>query len=104
MTVVKASAMACSSASSVRALVARNACLTFNQALLNRIEVGRIERKVASFRPGRFAKLRILGEPISDSHLMAIAVPGDVDRRRSEATWGSSNHRQVIGIRQCNCF
>jgi hypothetical protein len=41
--------------------------------------------------------------PITDSNLMAITIPGEADRRRSEATLGCNNHAEVIGIRQCFC-
>jgi len=42
----------------------------------------------------------IPAKPIVDSELMAIRIPEEADRRRSEATLGSSHHLQVIGIRQ----
>jgi hypothetical protein len=48
--------------------------------------------------------VHIPAKPINDSDLMAIRIPEEADRRRSEATLGSSNHRQVIGIRQSNCL
>ena len=41
--------------------------------------------------------------PITDSDLMAITIPSDADRRRSEATLGSSMMLELIGIRQCFC-
>jgi hypothetical protein len=44
--------------------------------------------------------LRIPAKPITDSDLMAITIPSDADRRRSEATLGCSYHAEVIGIRQ----
>jgi hypothetical protein len=47
--------------------------------------------------------LRIPAKPITDSDLMAIAVPSDADHRRSEATLGCSYHAGVIGIRQSFC-
>jgi len=47
--------------------------------------------------------LRIPAMPIADSELMAIRIPKDADRRRSEATLGCSYHAEVIGIRQSLC-
>jgi len=44
--------------------------------------------------------VRIPAKPITDSELMAITIPSDADRRRSEATLGCSYHAEVIGIRQ----
>jgi hypothetical protein len=41
--------------------------------------------------------------PITDSELMAITIPKDDDRRRSEATLSCSYHTGVIGIRQSLC-
>jgi hypothetical protein len=38
--------------------------------------------------------------PIADSELMAITIPKDDDRRRSEATLSCSYHAGVIGISQ----
>jgi serine/threonine protein kinase len=38
--------------------------------------------------------------PITNSELMAITIPKDADRSRSEATLGCSYHAEVIGIRQ----
>jgi hypothetical protein len=40
---------------------------------------------------------------ITNSELIAITIPKDDDRRRSEATLGSSCHAEVIGIRQSFC-
>jgi len=40
---------------------------------------------------------------IANSELMAITIPKDADRRRSEATLGCSYHAEVIGIRQSLC-
>jgi hypothetical protein len=50
---------------------------------------------------GRF--LRIPAMPITNSKLMAITIPKDADRRRSEATLGCSYHAELIGIRQSFC-
>jgi hypothetical protein len=47
--------------------------------------------------------LRIPAMPIADSDLMAITIPSDADRSRSEATLGCSYHAEVIGIRQPFC-
>jgi len=47
--------------------------------------------------------VRIPATPIADSELMAIRIPKDADRRRSEATLGCSYHAEVIGIRQSLC-
>jgi hypothetical protein len=47
--------------------------------------------------------LRIPAMPIANSELMAITIPKDADRRRSEATLGCSYHAEVIGIRQSLC-
>ena len=47
--------------------------------------------------------LRIPAKPITDSDLMAIAIPSDAERRRSEATLSCSYHAAVIGIRQPLC-
>ena len=47
--------------------------------------------------------LRIPAKPITHSELMAITIPSDADRRRSEATLGCSYHAEVIGIRQSLC-
>jgi hypothetical protein len=47
--------------------------------------------------------VRIPAKPITHSDLMAITVPSDADRRRSEATLGCSYHAKVIGIRQSFC-
>jgi len=47
--------------------------------------------------------LRIPAKPITHSELMAITVPSDADRRRSEATLGCSYHAGVIDIRQSFC-
>jgi hypothetical protein len=44
--------------------------------------------------------LRIPTKPIAASDLMAIMIPRDGDRRRSEATLGSSYHPALHGIRQ----
>jgi len=41
--------------------------------------------------------------PIADSEMMAITIPKDGDRRRSEATLSCSYHAGVIGIRQSLC-
>ena len=48
--------------------------------------------------------VRIPTMPITDSDLMAITIPSDADRRRSEATRGSSMMLELIGIRQCFCL
>ena len=48
-------------------------------------------------------QMRIPAKPISDSDLMAITIPSDADRRRSEATLGCLYHAEVIGIRQSFC-
>jgi hypothetical protein len=45
-------------------------------------------------------RVRIPAKPITYSELMAITVPSDADRRRSEATLDCSYHAEVIGIRQ----
>jgi len=47
--------------------------------------------------------VRIPAMPIANSELMAITIPKDADRRRSEATLGCSYHAEVIGIRQSLC-
>jgi len=47
--------------------------------------------------------VRIPAKPITHSELMAITIPSDADRRRSEATLGCSYHAEVIGIRQSLC-
>jgi hypothetical protein len=47
--------------------------------------------------------VRIPAMPITDSDLMAITIPSDADRRRSEATLGCLYHAEVIGIRQSFC-
>jgi hypothetical protein len=47
--------------------------------------------------------VRIPAKPITDSDLMAITIPSDAERRRSEATLSCSYHARVIGIRQCFC-
>jgi hypothetical protein len=47
--------------------------------------------------------MRIPAMPIANSELMAITIPKDADRRRSEATLGCSYHAEVIGIRQSLC-
>jgi len=47
--------------------------------------------------------LRIPAKPITDSDLMAITIPSDAERRRSEATLSCSYHAEVIGIRQPFC-
>jgi hypothetical protein len=52
------------------------------------------------FRGLERCRLRIPAKPITDSELMAITIPSDADRRRSEATLGCSYHAEVIGIRQ----
>jgi hypothetical protein len=44
--------------------------------------------------------MRIPAKPIADSELMAIRIPKEADRRRSEATLNSFYHAGVIGIRQ----
>jgi len=44
--------------------------------------------------------VRIPTKPIAASDLMAIMIPRDGDRRRSEATLGSSYHPERIAIRQ----
>jgi hypothetical protein len=44
--------------------------------------------------------VRIPAKPITHSELMAITIPSDADRRRSEATLGCSYHAEVIGIGQ----
>jgi len=49
---------------------------------------------------GLASYVRIPAKPITDSELMAITIPSDADRRRSEATLGCSYHAEVIGIRQ----
>jgi hypothetical protein len=54
---------------------------------------------LACFHP----RVRIPAMPIADSELMAIRIPKDADRRRSEATLGCSYHAEVIGIRQSLC-
>jgi hypothetical protein len=41
--------------------------------------------------------------PIADSEVMAITIPKDADRRRSEATLSCSYDAGVIGIRQSFC-
>ena len=41
--------------------------------------------------------------PITDSELMAIRIPEEADRRRSEATLDCSYDAEVIGIRQSFC-
>jgi len=41
--------------------------------------------------------------PIANSELMAITIPKDADRHRSEATLSCSYHAGVIGIRQSLC-
>jgi len=48
-------------------------------------------------------RVRIPAKPITHSELMAITVPSDADRRRSEATLGCSYHAGVIDIRQSFC-
>ncbi|HUA58863.1 MAG TPA: hypothetical protein VML19_08930 [Verrucomicrobiae bacterium] len=48
-------------------------------------------------------RLRIPTMPIADSELMAITIPKDADRHRSEATLSCSYHAGVIGIRQSLC-
>jgi hypothetical protein len=47
--------------------------------------------------------VRIPAKPISDSDLMAITIPSDADRRRSEATLGCLYDAEVIVIRQSFC-
>lgn len=47
--------------------------------------------------------VRIPTMPITDTDLMPITIPSGADRRRSEATLGSSNDAELIGIRQCLC-
>jgi hypothetical protein len=47
--------------------------------------------------------VRIPAMPITNSELMAITIPKDADRRRSEATLDCSYHAAVIGIRQSLC-
>jgi hypothetical protein len=37
--------------------------------------------------------------PVTDAEPMAIRIPEEADRRRSEATQGSSHHLPLIGIR-----
>jgi len=44
--------------------------------------------------------VRIPTKPITNSELMAITIPRDVDHRRSEATLSSFNDAEVIGISQ----
>jgi hypothetical protein len=51
----------------------------------------------------RCSQLRIPTMPIADSELMAITIPKDDDRRRSEATLSCCYHAGVIGIRQSLC-
>jgi hypothetical protein len=48
-------------------------------------------------------QLRIPTKPITDSELMAIAIPEHADRRRGEATLSCSYRAEVIGIRQSFC-
>lgn len=45
----------------------------------------------------------IPAKPITDSDLMAITIPSDAERRRSEATLSCSYHAAVIGISQLFC-
>jgi len=53
-----------------------------------------------------FAKreVRIPTMAITYSDLMAITIPSDADRRRSEATLSCSYHAEVIAISQSFCF
>lgn len=48
-------------------------------------------------------RLRIPAKPITDSEVMAITIPSDAERRRSEATLSCSYHAEMIGIRQLFC-
>ena len=48
--------------------------------------------------------LRIPTMAITYSDLMAITIPSDADRRRSEATLSCSYHAEVIAISQSFCF
>jgi len=50
------------------------------------------------------SKLRIPTMAITYSDLMAITIPSDADRRRSEATLSCSYHAEVIAISQSFCF
>jgi hypothetical protein len=44
------------------------------------------------------APLRIPAKPITDSDLMAITIPNDADRLRSEGTLSYFYHAEVIAI------
>jgi hypothetical protein len=47
--------------------------------------------------------MRIPTMAITYSDLMAITIPSDADRRRSEATLSCSYHAEVIAISQSFC-
>jgi hypothetical protein len=51
-----------------------------------------------------FDCLRIPTMAITYSDLMAITIPSDADRRRSEATLSCSYHAEVIAISQSFCY
>jgi len=58
---------------------------------------------IQQVRPPRRHRVRIPTKPIADSEAMAIAIPRDTDRRRSEAALSCSYHAEAIGIRQSFC-
>ena len=58
----------------------------------------------SSRRTFYFCQLRIPTMAITYSDLMAITIPSDADRRRSEATLSCSYHAEVIAISQSFCF